>query len=212
MEQVALTFLLYILYVLLPLVPAVIIFKMFPSSSVTISGPLSNLTINATGAFAAYVATVILGFWVVTETNERIEEMSMPTWEIATRINLESHDGNKLPMISGLLKDLRVTIEPPLHRKAEPELYLRVPLPKPGDWPNLVLALPGFSETNLNLRTAMEGKGVTREGRTIKVSPAIVLKQLPPVVVEKPYANDQSPLQPLKDQGPPVAQDKQGQP
>jgi hypothetical protein len=62
---VAYSFLLYALYVCLPLVPAVLIFRMFPDSKVSVSGPLQNFTVNATGAFAAYVVTVALGFFLV---------------------------------------------------------------------------------------------------------------------------------------------------
>ena len=67
------SFLLYVLYVLLPLVPAILIFKLFPESKVTVSGPLQNLTINATGAFAGYVVTVALGFFLVRNVEAQIE-------------------------------------------------------------------------------------------------------------------------------------------
>jgi len=66
------SFLLYMLYVLLPLVPAILIFKLFPETKVTVSGPLQNLTINATGAFAAYVVTVALGFFLVRNVEAQI--------------------------------------------------------------------------------------------------------------------------------------------
>jgi len=59
------SFCLYVLYVLLPLIPAILIFRLFPETKVTVSGPLQNLTLNATGAFAAYVVTVALGFFLV---------------------------------------------------------------------------------------------------------------------------------------------------
>jgi hypothetical protein len=67
------SFCLYILYVLLPLVPAILIFKNFPDTKVTVSGPLQNLTVNATGAFAAYVVTVALGFLLVNYVEHQIE-------------------------------------------------------------------------------------------------------------------------------------------
>jgi len=66
------SFALYILYVLLPLVPAILIFKMFPETSVAVSGPLQNLKFNATGAFAAYVVTVVLGFFLVNYVEQQI--------------------------------------------------------------------------------------------------------------------------------------------
>jgi hypothetical protein len=67
------SFCLYILYVLLPLVPAMLIFKFFPETKVTVSGPLQNLTVNATGAFAAYVVTVALGFFMVNYVEHQIQ-------------------------------------------------------------------------------------------------------------------------------------------
>ncbi len=59
------SFLLYAVYVCLPLIPAILIFWLFPDAKVTVSGPLQNLTVNATGAFAAYIVTALLGFFLV---------------------------------------------------------------------------------------------------------------------------------------------------
>src|SRR5204863_7131339 len=66
------SFCLYVLYVLLPLIPAILIFRLFPETKVTVSGPLQNLTVNATGAFAAYVVTVALGFFLVSNVEAQI--------------------------------------------------------------------------------------------------------------------------------------------
>jgi hypothetical protein len=66
------SFLLYTLFVLLPLIPAVLIFKLFPRVSVSVSGPFSNWTINATGAFAAYLVTATLGFLLVRNIEAQI--------------------------------------------------------------------------------------------------------------------------------------------
>jgi hypothetical protein len=65
---------LYVLYVLLPIIPAVVIFKLFPDTKVAVSGPFQNLTIKATGAFGAYVATVALGFFLVKNIERQINE------------------------------------------------------------------------------------------------------------------------------------------
>ena len=50
---------LYILFVLVPLIPACIIYRMFPDTKVSISGPFQNLTLNASGAFAAYIGSIM---------------------------------------------------------------------------------------------------------------------------------------------------------
>lgn len=72
-SAVTYSFLLYVVYVLLPLVPAILIFKLFPDTKVTVAGPLQNLTVNATGAFAAYVVTVAIGFFLVKNVEDQIQ-------------------------------------------------------------------------------------------------------------------------------------------
>lgn len=63
---------LYVLYVLLPLIPAILIFKLFPDTKVALSGPLQHFTLNTTGAFAAYVVTAALGFFLVKDVEQQI--------------------------------------------------------------------------------------------------------------------------------------------
>jgi hypothetical protein len=71
-QAVIYSFCLYVLYVLLPLIPAVLIFRLFPDTKVSVAGPFQNLTLNATGAFAAYVVTVALGFFLVKYVEQEI--------------------------------------------------------------------------------------------------------------------------------------------
>ena len=49
--------LVYVLAVVGPLVPAVLIYRLFPNTRVSVSGPLAGLTLRARGAFAAYLVT-----------------------------------------------------------------------------------------------------------------------------------------------------------
>jgi hypothetical protein len=67
------SFLLYVLYILLPLIPAVLIFRLFPDTKVSVSGPLQGLTLNTTGAFGAYVVTAALGFFLVRNVESQIQ-------------------------------------------------------------------------------------------------------------------------------------------
>jgi hypothetical protein len=71
-STVGYSFSLYVLFVLLPLVPAVLIFWLFPESKVAVTGPLQGLTVNATGAFAAYIITGLLGFFIVRQIEVQI--------------------------------------------------------------------------------------------------------------------------------------------
>jgi hypothetical protein len=44
----------YLLAVLCPLIPAILIYRLFPETKVSVPGPLAGLTLRAGGAFAAY--------------------------------------------------------------------------------------------------------------------------------------------------------------
>ncbi|HEX8815838.1 MAG TPA: hypothetical protein VF753_10080 [Terriglobales bacterium] len=69
---VILSFALYALCLLLPIIPAAIIFRMFPNTTIAVSGPFQNLTINATGAFAAYLVTALMGFTFLVRNTEAV--------------------------------------------------------------------------------------------------------------------------------------------
>ena len=61
---------LHILWVLLPLVPSVLIYRLFPNTAVAVSGPLANLTIRASGAFAAYLIIFVFTYPLIQTTKE----------------------------------------------------------------------------------------------------------------------------------------------
>ena len=50
----------YALWVLLPLIPSILIFLIFPNSTVMAQGPLAGLTVRAGGAFAE----MWIGYWL----------------------------------------------------------------------------------------------------------------------------------------------------
>jgi hypothetical protein len=80
--------LLWVLYVLLPIIPAFIIYKNFPDTYVGTQGLLGNLKINSTGAFAAYIVTTVLGFFVVEFNQELISKYAREktSWQVSSKI------------------------------------------------------------------------------------------------------------------------------
>src|SRR5262245_5403689 len=46
-------------WVLLPLAPAILMFRLVPGNAITLTGPLANLTLNASGAIAAYFGVFV---------------------------------------------------------------------------------------------------------------------------------------------------------
>jgi len=72
-NPVAQAFLLYGFYVCLPLIPTILLFRLFPDQQVWVSGPLKGFKISATGAYAAYIVTVALGFSLVRYIETQID-------------------------------------------------------------------------------------------------------------------------------------------
>ena len=101
--------LIYLLYVLVPLIPALIIYKLFPNTKVGLAGPLGNLKMNASGAFAAYLIIVIMGHFIIKQNLSFVEEIKTmenkieklkrdlnEKWTISAPIEFYDSHGNKL--------------------------------------------------------------------------------------------------------------------
>ena len=79
-SPIAYSFCLYIAYLLLPIIPATVIFWMFPQTKVAVSGPLQHLTFRASGAFAAYIVTASLGYWLAKNIELQIDFARHPVY------------------------------------------------------------------------------------------------------------------------------------
>jgi hypothetical protein len=84
---VVFSFILFALYVLLPMIPAILIYRLFPDTKVGVRGPLGALTISASGAFAAYIVTVLLGYFLINSIHQQIKDIAHPTWAIIGYVN-----------------------------------------------------------------------------------------------------------------------------
>lgn len=152
MLPVLLSFTLYALYVLLPLIPATVIYKNFPDTSVAVSGPLSKFSVRASGAFAAYVVTVLLGFTLVTETQSLIRSMRETTWTVISDVELYDRQGNAItgPERDRLLELINVTIDPSRDNPADGRVYVETSI-DPSDPPVIIYEIPQFGQARTRL-------------------------------------------------------------
>lgn len=189
MLHILLMFALYGLYVLLPIIPTAVIYRLFPSTAVTVSGPLAKLTLNASGAFAAYIVTVALGYGLVTRTDAMIAGLSSPTWEVSLKVQLKDSDGKPIQHAGSLVKNLKVLVDPPLEQRIYPQVKLRLPLLKPDHWPMLVLHVPDFQEAAIDLASELKEHTAVRDALkgSITLKRTLVLEQLPRAALETPY-------------------------
>src|SRR5262245_53473544 len=118
-EPLAWWFFLWGSFLILPLIPTIVIYKLFPETSVTVSGPLSKLTVNATGAFAAYVTTVMLGYFLVSDIAGTLRRMELARWKVVVKLELQDVTGNAIPDARRrqlLSRFLQVATVPPHYR------------------------------------------------------------------------------------------------
>ena len=123
---VVLSLLLYVFYVLLPMIPSIVIYRIFPDTKVSASGVLANLNFKTTGAFAAYVVTVFLGFFLVKNTHELIAQIGNPVWTLKTSVELLNVDRSQYKD-SNLLETLVVSVDPKLQRINGNKVVLSLP-------------------------------------------------------------------------------------
>lgn len=106
--------LLWALFVLLPMLPAIIIYKFCPDTKVSIRGPLHGLDLKASGAFAAYVVTALLGSILMLKAQDFIEPLMDQDWSITAEVVLLDHQGNPITgsQLETLLHGLTITFLP----------------------------------------------------------------------------------------------------
>jgi hypothetical protein len=184
--------LLYTLYVLLPIVPAWIIFRQFPDTKVAVSGPFQALTVNASGAFAAYLVTVAAGYVIIDRIQDSIlDSQDVSEWTIGAPLARDT--AGQLPRIQ------EVTFRPTkdAFTMGEDRVYFVVHR-KPGDaWPVVVMSADGYRPQALDLRQrAFEATGL-RKNLEIKGEP-VKLQEVPRQFKDSAY-EETAPLQPLAD-------------
>lgn len=197
-DGVAYSFLLYVLYVLVPIIPAAVIFRMFPDTKVAVSGPLQNFTFKATGAFGAYIVTVVLGYTLIQNVERQIELAQDATWSVAVPIRFVDH--NSKPVSQGAaIEFLNFDPQFKLYRLGDDYIYVTVPRNKAGEWPILSFGVTGFDSGKLDLQKLVDTKNpkiieLDQFNRKIILKDTITLTALDPHFSSSPYV-DSTPLE-----------------
>src|SRR6266404_1962451 len=95
-------------WVLLPLIPAVLIYRLFPNTSVAVSGPLASLTVRAGGAFAGYLAVFAAIYILVRPAANIVGGFEHSLWSVTGRAQLVDKD-DKPRVAADLLAKLKLT-------------------------------------------------------------------------------------------------------
>jgi hypothetical protein len=100
-------------WVSVPLFPAVLIYNRFPNTPMVAAGLLAGLTINAGGAFAAYLIILLVIAPFVLYARDFIHDATHPYWEIRGELVLQDEAGNPIKAFDTLLSTMDVRTHDP---------------------------------------------------------------------------------------------------
>lgn len=132
----------HLLWVFSPLLPAILIYKLFPTTHVAVKGPLSGLTVNATGAFAGYLIIFIATYPITSNAQNIIAGFQKPYWTVHAEVVKEGGDilaGSNREEITGL----SVKTEPEAHYVANN--LVRINIPEGENLPFLIFKVDDYS-------------------------------------------------------------------
>jgi hypothetical protein len=185
----------YAIYVLLPIIPTVVIYKLFPDSTVSIGGMVQGLRLNATGAFGAYVATVLLGTWIAKSAVGIVQGYEQPMWTVNADVQLRDASGQPVNDAANL-EQLTVNVVPPIFGTsdrsdnsdpAHPVYFKHVEVKVPvfrGDFPCLKYSVPHYAAYSRDIA----------EGKVDAKTHVIDLKMIKLVKMPTDYVASASPI------------------
>ena len=142
---------LHVAWVLLPLIPAVLIYLLFPSTTVTASGVLAGLTVRAGGAFAGYLVIFLLTYPLVERTENTIGGFLHTSWKVSGEIKLIDSRSKEELHSEALLSKLVIETKPEII--GTKSFLLKASMPEEDrDFPWIVLNIPKFGEAVINIR------------------------------------------------------------
>jgi hypothetical protein len=161
---------------LLPIVPAILTYKITPGQVLSLGGPFQGMTMNATGAFAAYLivffALLYNQWWVGRAIIE--ESFAETAWVIRGTPKFVGADGGAVPAPD--LTHTEVRLSPPLRQRVDDTgVEITVPM-KLSNKPLIYLHVPNWGGGRIIL-----GKGAKEDAlsRSIELTEAIEFRQQP---------------------------------
>ncbi|MBU0943532.1 MAG: hypothetical protein KJ804_02625 [Proteobacteria bacterium] len=181
---ILLSFGLYLLFVLVPIIPAALLYKWFPDSKVSANGVLSNFKINSSGAFAAYIVTVLLGYFVVADIKETVLDLAKSSssyvWIVRGNLQLQDKNGNNLDEAS-LFDRLSFDFKPDFLLQKNGNVDLQIPGPASGEVPQFFITInvDGFGQETLCLSKLTEDEAIIdRDSHLIHLKKPVIVRTL----------------------------------
>lgn len=163
-------------WLLIPLLPAWITYRITPNQRLGLGGPLSDLTIKATGAFAAYLILLLASYQLVVKGGLSIVGgMATPSvWTFKADVIAIGPDGSP-QTIPDNVKGLDVVFKPELHLIGKSKIKIHLPQ-NPDNWPLLTITIPGFGGAEIDLNS-QNGVELNHFKKTVELAGPITIRQ-----------------------------------
>ncbi len=144
---------LYILWIFGPLVPAILIYRLFPETKVAASGPFAGLTVRATGAFGAYIVTLIIAYPLNLRISSIMGSQLKPVWTLKAEVIANDNSGKPI-LYNGFYNGMRVSFSPDFQVLAGRQVKLSVPIDGDGrSWPSITIQVPNYGGVTIDPTT-----------------------------------------------------------
>jgi hypothetical protein len=141
---------LYMLWIFGPLVPAILIYRLFPETKVAASGPFAGLTIRATGAFGAYITTLLIAYPLNLRLYSIMGSQLKPVWTLRAEV-IASDAAGKPILYNGFYNGMRVSFAPDFQVMAGRQVKLSVPIDGDGrTWPTITIQVPNYGGVTID--------------------------------------------------------------
>lgn len=150
MEKVAIFGLyvaLFLTWVLVPLIPAWITYRITPDQTLGLRGPFQGLTLNAGGAFAAYLIVLLVALAAFERGSDLVGSLARPMWILEGNLIVKDHKGAEIRLPTGP-SPVRVTFSPEIGSVSGNNINVKLP-GNMSDWPLVMFEIPEHGGTTL---------------------------------------------------------------
>ncbi len=172
---------LYVAWVLVPLIPSILVYRMFPDTKVSAAGPLSNLNINTSGAFAAYLIVLLVTIPFISDLRRYYSSLFDAVWVIEADMIIQDQEGKRVEDPSWLLSNLQVTLEPDPNVRTRGNLQIKIPATADQDsLPQYIsIKIPDFGGKTIEIGEESNFREFDRVNRRIKIMQPVVVRERP---------------------------------
>ena len=172
---------LHLLWVLAPLVPAILIYKLFPATSVVVNGPLAGLTVRASGAFAGYLIVFAATFPLIKNMENTFSGFQRSIWTIKAQIQMLDKNGVELTSIDNFSR-VNVYTEPKPFSVNGNIVRMKI-AEGDGEFPLLVVQAPSFGGKAIVVDRSTRSFRFDNYNKTIELIDPIKIQEIAPAGV-----------------------------